>query len=1030
MSPPTVSRPGRRMQVPALFFPNEGSLSPGTGLTPNTPGPGGKTPRGGSPWGSSFALPTPPSARPPRAPANDDLPPPVITPDAPPPAPLFAMRKRQQTQYPIAIPDRIEDKDFHVPAPAPEGARFDASVLEDPVSKTRIKLTVKGVVSRLREDVSRFTSFVIEMDKLSHGDLTKGVLPRRHIKSCLSLAGMVIADHQLDEFLEMAGFPPEEDTIPYPKLIRWVIHGDFLAAKDLSDINDIRYAMRAKHRNLIRAFQAFDLENNRILTIDELTLGLSTLGLQLSRMDLTYVAQQCDTNRDGRVDYREFLKFFYKKQTEAELTDIQICSGLMMVKYKSLMQCFKAWDFRNNGLVAYDELVNGLKGLGTGFADNRLRRIARTVDMRKKGAASYRDFVEVFSTRSKTLQQHIGDLLVSRFGTLHHAFPHFRRSGKAGGYGKLTGDVFRQCLAGLELGLTKSEVDQVYVELDSFSGVIDVKDFVRAFEDEDTRAGRFMLKLREYIQRRFGSLQKGYDLLNETKKRPTVTKGGPGQIMLSSKFLSVQELLKAIIAWGFDEPLSHDLCRRIDEDANGVVEPSEWDMYFCSAGERLALFRQDLICTLQYMWPTAAEAFAYFDDDGGGAVEVGELRRGLRSLDLSATEAELNTVLRAIGIGFATEIGLTEFTKLYEGSFETADSTEEPQRHWAIVEVKTDPRFLVAPVKPTVAPPPEPETKYTKSTASWDAVLAAPSVKVASVPLKAPSRPCGMFDLGALTGLPPATVLTSNLAAVRAALKYSGHGGLHGHGLSVEVPMDRVLEVLNSVNLGLSRLELSKIASGATVASGEVSVEQLMVALTEQVHAQTWLEEAETASVQNFQQKKQKLEGTRSPSPRRSPVHSRPPPRTAAGGWPGAHRPLPGGVGYAAINTGIGVSAGLVTSPLPTARRHATSSRPHTTRPEATRPDTTRPATTRPAQFRTAKSAVNVMLRQTSVASAVGDGSSPRSATALHAVRPSTSAPATHRSSRRDDDALERSVRNVHRTRKLIHELLTLKLLQ
>jgi calmodulin len=68
-----------------------------------------------------------------------------------------------------------------------------------------------------------------------------------------------------------------------------------------------------EEEEVIRAFETFDKDKNGYLTIDELRHILTTLGDKFTDEEVDEIFREADVNRDGKLEYKEFVKFWIDK---------------------------------------------------------------------------------------------------------------------------------------------------------------------------------------------------------------------------------------------------------------------------------------------------------------------------------------------------------------------------------------------------------------------------------------------------------------------------------------------------------------------------------------------------------------------------------------------------------------------------------------------------------------------------------------------------------------------------------------------
>ena len=81
----------------------------------------------------------------------------------------------------------------------------------------------------------------------------------------------------------------------------------------LEFLNEIQVNKKGNKINvdeIITAFQYFDRDHNGYISISELKYILSSLGEKMSKNEVKEIFDNCDLNKDGKIDYKEFTKFW------------------------------------------------------------------------------------------------------------------------------------------------------------------------------------------------------------------------------------------------------------------------------------------------------------------------------------------------------------------------------------------------------------------------------------------------------------------------------------------------------------------------------------------------------------------------------------------------------------------------------------------------------------------------------------------------------------------------------------------------
>lgn len=63
---------------------------------------------------------------------------------------------------------------------------------------------------------------------------------------------------------------------------------------------------------VIRSFEDWDVDGNGILTVDELAVVFSDIGLKMSKKELKEMLKDMDSNNDGGIDYQEMVAYLFR----------------------------------------------------------------------------------------------------------------------------------------------------------------------------------------------------------------------------------------------------------------------------------------------------------------------------------------------------------------------------------------------------------------------------------------------------------------------------------------------------------------------------------------------------------------------------------------------------------------------------------------------------------------------------------------------------------------------------------------------
>lgn len=65
----------------------------------------------------------------------------------------------------------------------------------------------------------------------------------------------------------------------------------------------------AKLRELRKAFNAYDLNKDGVLSIDEVSAAFTNLGVSVSKQDIKEIFRECDLDGNKKISWNEFKSF-------------------------------------------------------------------------------------------------------------------------------------------------------------------------------------------------------------------------------------------------------------------------------------------------------------------------------------------------------------------------------------------------------------------------------------------------------------------------------------------------------------------------------------------------------------------------------------------------------------------------------------------------------------------------------------------------------------------------------------------------
>ncbi|XP_032737483.1 calmodulin-like [Lontra canadensis] len=142
------------------------------------------------------------------------------------------------------------------------------------------------------EQVAEFKAAFSRFDK--NGD---GTIDTQELGAVMRALGKNLSEAELKEFI--AHVDTDGDGV--------ISFQEFLAEMAK------RMKSWGSEQDIREVFRAFDLDGNGRISVDELKQAMAKLGQTLSQEELDGMIQEADVNKDGQVDYEEFLRILSQK---------------------------------------------------------------------------------------------------------------------------------------------------------------------------------------------------------------------------------------------------------------------------------------------------------------------------------------------------------------------------------------------------------------------------------------------------------------------------------------------------------------------------------------------------------------------------------------------------------------------------------------------------------------------------------------------------------------------------------------------
>ena len=149
----------------------------------------------------------------------------------------------------------------------------------------------------------------------------------------------------------------------------------------MNDSNDQTISEQAINE-FKEAFNIFDKDKDGYITVKELDQIMKNLGQSPTESELQNMINEVDIDRNGTIDFGEFLGIMMKKLKETDSED-------------ELIEVFKIFDTDGNGLINSNELLNIMLTLGEETNKEDIEDIIKEVDHDGDGFINFEEFIRL-----------------------------------------------------------------------------------------------------------------------------------------------------------------------------------------------------------------------------------------------------------------------------------------------------------------------------------------------------------------------------------------------------------------------------------------------------------------------------------------------------------------------------------------------------------------------------------------------------------------------------------------------------------
>ena len=134
------------------------------------------------------------------------------------------------------------------------------------------------------------------------------------------------------------------------------------------------------------AFQAFDKDGNGSITTKELGTVMRSLGQNLSEGEIKEVIDEVDEDKNGTIDFQEFLSLMARKMKIIDKED-------------ELIDAFKTLDLDGTGKISKYQLRYIILSTESGFTGDDIEELLKITDVDDDGNIDLHDFIKILMSQ-------------------------------------------------------------------------------------------------------------------------------------------------------------------------------------------------------------------------------------------------------------------------------------------------------------------------------------------------------------------------------------------------------------------------------------------------------------------------------------------------------------------------------------------------------------------------------------------------------------------------------------------------------
>jgi len=233
---------------------------------------------------------------------------------------------------------------------------------------------------------------------------SRGKITRMHFKDGLEALNFDLTDSEIRMLIDK--FDEDRDgLISYEEFVDFAKGGDASSGAGVAasaDISVVATKLRRLLRKAVRegvdyreSFEHFDTRHTGAIGAGDFRRGMEALGFDLARDESDMLLSRFDANGDGRVDYREFLRFV-RGSSESKIAriaeDLRLEIKRHAAKKGSLRSPFNHFDRNKRKRFTLKDFVEGVRDIGFEWSRADSEKVFAHLDLNGDGRVSFKEF--------------------------------------------------------------------------------------------------------------------------------------------------------------------------------------------------------------------------------------------------------------------------------------------------------------------------------------------------------------------------------------------------------------------------------------------------------------------------------------------------------------------------------------------------------------------------------------------------------------------------------------------------------------